>query len=95
LLVVPTTPKHWRVDEVLADPIATNSLLGTFTHFGNVLDLNGISVPTSTYSSSELNSIYGGKESILPFAITLIGGSQTDNEVLELARRFEQFIRKK
>ncbi|KAI9765127.1 MAG: hypothetical protein M1840_007834 [Geoglossum simile] len=53
-LVVPTAPTHWRVSEVLGDPIAKNSALGQFTHCGNVLDLTGISVPAGTYAVNEL-----------------------------------------
>ena len=30
------------------------------------------------------------KEAVLPFGVTLIGGSRTDAEVLEVARRFEE-----
>lgn len=36
-----------------------------------------------------------GKESVLPFGITLIGGSRTDAEVLEVARRFEEAVKKR
>ncbi|KAF2006983.1 amidase signature enzyme, partial [Amniculicola lignicola CBS 123094] len=39
VIVVPTAPTHWTVKEVLADPIRKNSILGEFTHSGNVLDL--------------------------------------------------------
>ncbi len=107
ILVVPSTPTHWTVQEVLADPIAKNSALGTFTHFGNVLDLIGISVPAGTYPESELHPEAekegetpaadakgtSTKESRLPFAVTFLGGSRTDAEVLEVARRFEEAIK--
>jgi len=33
-------------------------------------------------------------ESVLPFGVTLIGGSRTDAEVLEVARRFEEAFKK-
>lgn len=122
ILVVPSTPTHYTVQEVLADPIAKNSVLGTFTHFGNVLDLTGISVPAGTYPESELHpnteldAKTGTEEEIsakegeiansdakemksakeenrLPFAVTFIGGSRTDAEVLEVARRFEEAVK--
>jgi Asp-tRNA(Asn)/Glu-tRNA(Gln) amidotransferase A subunit family amidase len=117
ILAVPTTPMHWTVDEMLADPIVRNSRLGLFTHCGNVLDLCGVSVPAGTYPLSELKGkaeppteppteamaevkIDGektkeGKEGVLPFAITLLGGSRTDAEVLEVARRFEAAVNTK
>lgn len=98
ILVVPSTPTHWTVAEVLADPINKNSVLGEFTHFGNVLDLTGVSVPAGTYPVTELT---GKKEegtveqeSVLPFGVTLLGGSRTDAEVLEVARRFEEAFKK-
>lgn len=120
ILAVPTTPMHWTIDEMLADPIARNSRLGLFTHCGNVLDLCGVSVPAGTYPVSELKGeteppteaiaevkINGeeakeekeekadAKDGALPFAITLLGGSRTDAEVLEVARRFEEAVNAK
>jgi allophanate hydrolase len=46
-LVVPTVTRFWRVDEVEADPIATNSALGTYTNFVNLLGLAALAVPMS------------------------------------------------
>jgi Asp-tRNA(Asn)/Glu-tRNA(Gln) amidotransferase A subunit family amidase len=61
--------------------------------------LTGISVPAGTYPVSELTGekkeeATGEKESVLPFGVTLIGGSRTDAEVLEIARRFEEAVKK-
>ncbi|KAJ4377413.1 hypothetical protein N0V83_000238 [Neocucurbitaria cava] len=92
VVVVPTTPTHWRIDEVLADPIKKNSVLGEFTHCGNVLDLCGAAVPAGTYPVKELS----GKEDdegILPFSVTFLSGSRLDAEMLEIARRFEESVR--
>jgi allophanate hydrolase len=44
-MLVPTVPRSWPVDEVLADPIGLNARLGRFTTFGNLLDLCGLAVP--------------------------------------------------
>ncbi len=44
-LVVPTVTRFWSVDEVEADPIATNSALGTYTNFVNLLGLSALAVP--------------------------------------------------
>jgi Asp-tRNA(Asn)/Glu-tRNA(Gln) amidotransferase A subunit family amidase len=71
---------------MLADPIAKNSTLGTFTQFANVLDLTGLAVPAGTYGEGELSG--DGGLGRLPFGITLLGGRQTDAEVLEIGRRF-------
>jgi allophanate hydrolase len=89
VLVVPTVPTHWTVEEVVADPIKKNSILGEFTHCGNVLDLCAAAVPAGTYPVSELS----GKEEdrgMLPFSITFLSGSRLDAEMLEIARRFEE-----
>jgi allophanate hydrolase len=87
VVVVPTVPTHWTIEEVLADPIKKNSVLGEFTHCGNVLDLCGVAVPAGTYPVAELS----GKEEdgSLPFSVTFLSGSRLDAEMLEIARRFE------
>ncbi|MCJ1398440.1 hypothetical protein MMC11_001639 [Xylographa trunciseda] len=99
VLVVPTAPTHPSVDAVLADPIALNSLLGTFTHFGNVLDLSAVAVPAGHYSMEELvpgtadvdsktrDRPKGAGE--LPFSVTFLGAGGTDAEVLRVAELFE------
>ncbi|CZT01653.1 related to DUR1,2-urea amidolyase [Rhynchosporium agropyri] len=45
LIMVPTTPFHPMIKEVEEDPIAINGRLGSFAHFGNVLDLVGVAIP--------------------------------------------------
>ena len=44
-LLLPTTPTHYTIAQVLADPIRTNSNLGRFTNFTNLLDLAAVAVP--------------------------------------------------
>ncbi|ORY17818.1 amidase signature domain-containing protein [Clohesyomyces aquaticus] len=92
VLVVPTAPTHWKIEEVLADPIKKNSYLGEFTHCGNVLDLCGVAVPAGTYPIKELSRVEAD-EGELPFSVTFLGGSRMDAEVLEIARRFEESIK--
>src|SRR4029077_20249825 len=48
LICVPTAPTHYTVEQVLADPIATNTRLGTYTNFVHLLDMCGIAVPSGT-----------------------------------------------
>ena len=96
VLVVPTAPTQWTVEEALAEPTKRNSVLGEYTHFGNVVDLCAVAVPAGTVGVAEM---VGGKEGggevevrgegRLPFGVTFLGGSQMDAEVLEIARRFE------
>jgi allophanate hydrolase len=91
VVVVPTAPTHWKIEQVLSDPIKKNSFLGEFTHFGNVLDLCCVATPAGTYPVSELS---GSKEDegVLPFGVTFLGYARTDAETVEIARRFEESI---
>lgn len=82
VLLVPTTTCHPTIQEMEADPIGLNAKLGYFTHFANVLDLCGIALPASTYSTST------GSE--LPFGVTLIGASGMDSKIMDIAREFER-----
>ena len=99
VVVVPTAPTHWTVEEVLERPVERNSVLGEFTHCGNVLDLCAVAVPAGTYPVGEARGgddrdagdREGGGE--LPFSVTFLGGSNMDAEVLEIADRFDRFHR--
>jgi allophanate hydrolase len=51
---------------VLADPVVTNSRLGTYTNFVNLLDLCGIAVPT------------GRQQNGLPMSVTLLAAAGRD-----------------
>lgn len=90
VVVVPTAPTHWTVKEVLADPISSNSVLGEFTHCGNVLDLCAVAVPAGTYPVEEIQGVADGAGGDLPFSITFLGGSMLDAETLEIAHRFDR-----
>lgn len=74
VLVVPTIGRTFTVEEVLAQPIATNTMLGHYTHFGNLLDLTGIAVPQGVTSDGRPHS-----------AMLLGGAALTDDTVLQLA----------
>ncbi|TIV28352.1 MAG: allophanate hydrolase, partial [Mesorhizobium sp.] len=74
LICVPTAPTHYTVDAVLADPIATNSRLGTYTNFVNLLDMCGIAVPTGT------------RDDGLPMSVTLLAAAGRDGLVAAVAR---------
>lgn len=76
-LVVPTVPRAWTVAEVEADPIATNSALGTYTNFVNLLGLCALAVPTETRADG------------LPAGITLIAPGGRDGYVASIGRAVE------
>ena len=52
-LVVPTAPMHPRIDEVAADPVGTNSRMGTYTNFCNLFDLCAVAVPAGTAGQAQ------------------------------------------
>ncbi|GAA4758807.1 allophanate hydrolase [Citricoccus nitrophenolicus] len=72
-LVLPTTTFHPTLAEVAADPVGTNSRLGRFTNFVNLLDLSALAVPA-------------GRVDGLPFGIQLIGDVFEDARLIDAAR---------
>jgi allophanate hydrolase len=73
-LLIPTAPEHPTLAEVVADPIAVNSRMGTFTNFMNLLDMCGVAIPA-------------GQASCGLFGVTLVGRAFEDQVVLDLASR--------
>ncbi len=80
-LIVPTTPTTFRIDEVAASPVLTNSKLGTYTNFTNLADLSALAVPGRFRSDG------------LPAGITLLGRAWRDEMLLDLGRRFQDRLR--
>lgn len=75
-LVVPTAPRVYTRDEVLADPVRLNSRLGTYTNFVNLLDLCGIAVPAALHDDRT------------PFGVTFLAPAAADAMVASIAREF-------
>ena len=73
VLVVPTIGTTFTVAQVLAAPIETNTMLGHYTHFGNLLDLLGVALPVGVTADGR------------PHSATLLGAALTDDTVLQLA----------
>jgi allophanate hydrolase len=71
-LMVPTTPAPCTTAEVEADPIGSNSRLGTYTNFVNLLDLAGIAIPIVLESDGT------------PFGVSLLGLAGRDAELASL-----------
>jgi allophanate hydrolase len=80
VLLLPTTGTTYRIDQVLADPIALNSNLGLYTNFVNLMDLSAVAVPA------------GFRPNGLPFGVTLIGRAFEDERVARLADRLHRTI---
>ncbi len=73
VVVVPTIGTTFTVPEVLADPVATNTTLGHYTHCGNLLDLCGIAVPAGTTTDGR------------PVSVMVLGPALADDVVLAVA----------
>jgi allophanate hydrolase len=73
VLVLPTIGTTFTVSEVLADPIATNTVLGRYTHFANLLDLCAVAVPTGTTADGR------------PASAMVLGPALSDDTVLAVA----------
>ncbi|MGZ8177780.1 allophanate hydrolase [Williamsia sp. SKLECPSW1] len=76
ILVVPTIGTTFRVADVLARPIECNTILGHYTHFGNLLDLLGVAVPTGVTVDGR------------PTGITVLAPAGRDDLALDWAARF-------
>lgn len=73
VLVVPTIGTTFTVAEVIAAPIDCNTMLGHYTHFGNLLDLLGVAIPLGTTPDGR------------PYSAMLLGAALTDDTVLQFA----------
>ena len=76
VLLVPTAPTVYTVEQVLADPIQLNSRLGTYTNFVNLLDLCGLAVPAGFRSDG------------IPSGVTLLAPGGQDALLASLGRVF-------
>ncbi|OIQ86365.1 allophanate hydrolase [mine drainage metagenome] len=75
VLLTPTAGTIYRISEVEADPVRTNSNLGYYTNFMNLLDLAAIAVPAGFQSNG------------LPFGVTIAAPAFSDTALLRLGGR--------
>jgi allophanate hydrolase len=75
VMAVPTMPRFYTRAEVEADPIKTNSNLGTYTNFVNLLDLCAFAYPA------------GMRGDGLPSSVTLIAPAGSDGLIAGVAAR--------
>jgi allophanate hydrolase len=78
VLVVPTSPTAYTIEQCLAEPFVNNRRLGHYTNFVNLLDLAACAVPASMRPDG------------LPSGITLIAPAGRDLVLADLAQRFHQ-----
>ena len=72
-MLLPTAPRHYTHAEVAAEPVATNTNLGYYTNFVNLLDLAAVAAPA------------GMRGDGLPFGVSLIGPAWSEEALLETA----------
>jgi allophanate hydrolase len=73
ILLLPTAPTIYTVEQMLADPLGANAKLGTYTNFVNLLDLAGIALPA------------GFRPDGMPFGVTLIGPAFSEHALAAYA----------
>jgi allophanate hydrolase len=78
VLVVPTTPTIYTLDQIAAEPYALNATLGTYTNFVNFFDLCAIAIPSGRYQNG------------VPIGITLIAPAFADAALAGFARRIAE-----
>ncbi len=76
-VLLPTTPRNFTLDEVAAEPVQLNSILGTYTNFMNLLDYSALALPAGRY------------EGTLPWGITIFAEAGMDRALLELGSIYE------
>jgi allophanate hydrolase len=74
-LLLPTAPTIYRIDAMLADPIALNANLGRYTNWVNLLDMSAVSFPA------------GFRDNRTGFGVTLMAPAGTDRALLYHAER--------
>ena len=75
-MAMPTVPTVYTVEQVLADPVALNSALGTYTNFVNLLDLCALALPAAMRADGT------------PFGITLVAPAGEDAALASIGRAF-------
>lgn len=77
VLVTPTAPRHYTVDEIEDDPVGRNSRLGTYTNYMNLLDLAGLAVPA------------GLTDAGMPVGLTLVGPAYSEARLSALGEALQ------
>ncbi len=81
MLMLPTSPTTYTVEDMLADPIRKNGHFGRYTNFVNLLDCAAIAVPAGFDSRNHL-----------PSGVTLIGPAFSDDALAPFADRLHRAL---
>jgi allophanate hydrolase len=79
-LLVPTVPTTFTVEEMLADPVRRNSVLGHYTTFCNLLDLCAVAIPAGSTAAGR------------PHGVTLLAPAGRDALLARVAGRLERVM---
>jgi allophanate hydrolase len=91
VLVLPTVPRIPTVAEVLAEPVAVNTALGTYTNAVNVLDLCAVSVPVAPPGVAGAGGVSGaGGVAGPPASLMLVAPAWHDDLLAAVAGRLEE-----
>jgi allophanate hydrolase len=77
VLIVPTAPRPFTIEEMIENPIALNTILGYYSYFANLLDLCGVAIPNRTLADG------------MPMGVTLLAPAWSDHSLLDLAERLQ------
>jgi allophanate hydrolase len=80
VLLVPTVPTTFTIEEMLADPIGRNSALGHYTTFCNLLDLCAVAIPAGFTAAGR------------PHGVTLLAPAGHDASLARAAGRLERVL---
>lgn len=78
VMLTPTAPRCYTIEEVTADPVSLNTNLGTYTNFMNLLDLCGCAVPAGFLPNGRA------------WGVTLMAPAFQDERVLALAQALHE-----
>lgn len=78
VMLVPTSPTIYTIEQMLADPVKKNSDFGVYTNFVNLLDLSAIALPAAMRSDG------------LPSGVTLIAPAWSDQALCAYGARWQQ-----
>lgn len=77
IVMLPTTPTIYKVDEVNAEPVQLNTNLGIYNNFMNLLDMCGLTLPA------------GFRKNNTPFGVTIASTTFNDDLLLRLGKAYE------
>ena len=77
VLLLPTLPRPYTLAEVSADPIGTNTRLGTYTNFVNLLDLSALALPAGVRADG------------VPHGVTIMARAWGESLLVQIGRGVE------